>query len=322
MENRLNIAGVEIPSRFFLAPLAGYTDYAFRSLAREYGAGMVYTEMVSVSALARRIKNSYKYMKKKAGEDPVALQIFGGRLDEYPAAVSENDLSAFAFIDINMGCPVRKVVNSGGGSSLLRDISKMQRAVRSIKENTDIPVSVKIRLGYRKGDAQETERALALEDAGAAFVAVHGRYTDDMFKDGTMRRDKIAEIKSALSIPVVGNGDVRNKEEARSFFDETNVDAIMIGRAAVGAPWIFAELNSLFGGSYSPPSKTEVESVMRRHFHDVLDIYGEGAGVRFMRKFFIRYLAYFETPKAKRIELMKCETAGDVEAYLDDFFSE
>lgn len=312
MTKDITIAGVNIPSRFFLAPLAGYTDYAFRTLAREYGVGLVYTEMVSAAALSRGIKPSYRYIKIAENDKPIAIQLFGGKPDEFAKSVSENNLSGFSFVDINMGCPVRKVLKTGGGSALLADTNKMREVIEAVRQNTSIPVSVKIRLGQKPSDGGVLERALAVEDAGAAFIAVHGRYTVDKFEQGTMKIEPIAKIKEALKIPVVGNGDVLSVYDAKTFFKETGVDAIMIGRGAIGAPWLFSELNSVFGDEYRSPSKEEIKSVIVSHVKEASKIYGEESGIRFMRKFLIRYLKSLSLGKQERLVFMRYSTEKEV----------
>lgn len=313
---RLTIAGRTLESPFILAPLAGYTDYAFRALARRFGAGLTFTEMVSATALARSIKKTFSYLRKKEGEDPVGVQIFGGKVEDFKVAVSGHDFSPFAFIDINMGCPVRKVIKSGGGSALLTDTNKMETLIRTVREHSDIPVTGKIRLGVSRGTpGGERERAQAVESGGAAFITVHGRYTSDKFQN-TVLWEEIGKIKDALAIPVFGNGDILSREDAERAFNVSGVDGIMIGRGAVGTPWLFAELNSLFGCAYTPPPHSEILGIMREHYADSCAIYGQAKAIHFMRKFFMRYLKHFPLTRARKIEVMRCETTEELEAYF------
>ena len=159
MNRKITIANVEIPSRFFLAPMAGYTDYVFRRLSRRFGAGLLVTELVSAAALARMIKKTYRYMEHKEDEYPISLQIFGSKEDDFKKAIELTDLSGFSFIDINMGCPTKKVVRNNGGAGLLSDIDKMVSILNTVKSVSPLPVSVKIRLGFQRGEGGEIERA-------------------------------------------------------------------------------------------------------------------------------------------------------------------
>ena len=176
MTKNIIIENVNIPSRFFLAPMAGYTDYVFRRLCRRFGAGLLTTELVSAAALARTIKKTYRYMEHKEDEHPISIQIFGNNEDDFKKAIELTDLKGFSFIDINMGCPTKKVVKNNGGAGLLTDIDKMISILNAVKTVSPLPVSVKIRLGFKRGEGGEIERALALKENGACFLTLHGRY--------------------------------------------------------------------------------------------------------------------------------------------------
>ncbi len=307
----LRIGNITLDGRFILAPLAGYTDYGMRSICREHGASLVVTELVSSPALSRNVKKCYQYMTHKDIEHPISLQIFGSEADDFKRAI-ENHADKimgkyednhykkqipFSFIDINMGCPTRKVVRSGSGAKLLSDVNKMVEIVKAVKSVSPLPFSVKIRLGYSKTEGGEIERLKALIEQEPAFIAIHGRYATEMYK-GTADWDMIARLKQeAGDFIIVGNGDIKNKESAIKAFEVSNVDAIMIGRAAVGNPWIFSELNSIFDSNEKSdsnidykPSREQVVEVLKRHVHDACENYGDSKGVHFMRKFLLKYL--------------------------------
>ncbi len=322
MTKNIVIENVDIPSRFFLAPMAGYTDYAFRRLARRFGAGLVVTEFVSAAALSREIKKTKKYIKNTEDEHPVSLQIFGADEDDFKKAIEVTDLTGFSFIDINMGCPTKKVVKKNGGAGLLVDTEKMISILRATKSVSPLPVSVKIRLGFNRGCGGEIERALALKENGACYLTLHGRYASDLYK-GFSDWEAIAKIKEALGDDyiLIGNGDIKSKEDAIRAFDISNVDGIMVGRGAIGNPWIFEELNTIFSDDsvdvVSIKNDT-IKSVIIEHTNECCDIYGEVSGIHFMRKFVMKYLNGFR--KEEKIEFMKCESKEELFKLLDKVF--
>lgn len=314
MTKNIVISNVDIPSRFFLAPMAGYTDYIFRMICRKFGAGLLVTELVSAAALARKIKKTYRYIEHKKEEYPVSLQLFGQNEDDYKKAIEYNDFEGFSFIDINMGCPTKKVIRSGGGAKLLTDTDKMISIVRAVKSVSKIPFSVKIRLGFKRGEGGEIERSLALKEENPSFITVHGRYGSDMYR-GFADWDYIAKIKEALgNFLVIGNGDIKTKEDAEKAFNISNVDAIMVGRAAIGAPWIFENLNSMFDGHKETLSYS-LKDIIKDHILEACELYGEVSGIHFMRKFIMKYLSGFD--RDLKIKFMKCESKEDILKLLD-----
>ena len=319
MNRKITIANVDIPSRFFLAPMAGYTDYVFRRLSRRFGAGLLVTELVSAAALARMIKKTYRYMEHKEDEYPISLQIFGSKEDDFKKAIELTDLSGFSFIDINMGCPTKKVVRNNGGAGLLSDIDKMVSILNTVKNVSPLPVSVKIRLGFQRGEGGEIERALALKENGAVFLTLHGRYASDLYK-GVADWEAIAKVKEALGEDyiLIGNGDIKTKEDAKRAFDISKVDGIMVGRAAIGNPWVFRELNTIFddNSKYNDDDTRNLKSVLIEHINGCCELYGEVSGIHFMRKFIMKYLTGFRMDK--KIEFMKCENKNDLFKLIDE----
>ena len=320
MTKNIIIENVNIPSRFFLAPMAGYTDYVFRRLCRRFGAGLLTTELVSAAALARTIKKTYRYMEHKEDEHPISLQIFGNNEDDFKKAIELTDLKGFSFIDINMGCPTKKVVKNNGGAGLLTDIDKMISILNAVKIMSPLPVSVKIRLGFKRGEGGEIERALALKENGACFLTLHGRYASDLYR-GNADWEKIAKVKEALGEDyiLIGNGDIKTKEDAKRVFENSKVDGIMIGRAAIGNPWIFAELNEIFElKKENQENKIDknLKSVIKEHVNGCCEFYGEISGIHFMRKFIMKYLNGYRMEN--KIEVMKCESKNELFKLLDE----
>ncbi|WP_295297541.1 tRNA-dihydrouridine synthase family protein [uncultured Brachyspira sp.] len=319
MNRKITIENVEIPSRFFLAPMAGYTDYVFRRLSRRFGAGLLVTELVSAAALARMIKKTYRYMEHKEDEYPISLQIFGNKEDDFKKAIELTDLSGFSFIDINMGCPTKKVVRNNGGAGLLSDTDKMISILNTVKSVSPLPVSVKIRLGFQRGEGGEIERALALKENGAVFLTLHGRYASDLYR-GVADWEAIAKVKEALGKDyiLIGNGDIKTKEDAKRAFEISKVDGIMVGRAAIGNPWVFRELNTIFedNSQYNDDDSRNLKSVLIEHINGCCELYGEVSGIHFMRKFIMKYLTGFRMDK--KIEFMKCENKKDLFILIDE----
>lgn len=319
MTKNIIIENINIPSRFFLAPMAGYTDYIFRRLCRRFGAGLLTTELVSAAALARMIKKTYRYMEHKEDEHPISLQIFGNNEDDFKKAIELTDLKGFSFIDINMGCPTKKVVKNNGGAGLLTDIDKMISILNSVKIVSPLPVSVKIRLGFKRGEGGETERALALKENGACFLTLHGRYASDLYR-GNADWEKIGKIKEALgeNYILIGNGDIKSREDAEKVFENYKVDGIMIGRAAIGNPWIFSELNKIF--EEEKQIDKNLKNIIKEHVNGCCEFYGEISGIHFMRKFIMKYLAGYKMEN--KIELMKCESKDKLFELLDELIIE
>ena len=284
----IKIGKLELASPWLLAPLAGFTDAVMRTLCEEQGAALTYTEMVSAKGLyyGGSKTNDLTYIPEGAG--PTAIQIFGSEPDIMAYAARELDSLQNKVLDINMGCPVPKVVRNGDGSALMRDPELVYGIVKAVSSATEKPVTVKIRKGFDRTNAVEI--ALAAQEGGAAAVCVHGR-TREQYYSGVADRSIVKDVKDALSIPVIASGDVTDAESGMSMLAETGCDMVMIGRGALGNPWIFKELDAAYKGLDIPPHPSEEDRVamMLRHLEMLCGLKGESAGVREFRKYIIRY---------------------------------
>lgn len=283
----MKIGNTELKSRFILAPMAGVSDLPFRLICSEMGAGLVCSEMISAKALHYRNKATDELMQTHPDEHPVSVQIFGSEpeiMAEQAEAISGRD---FEILDINMGCPMPKVVNNGDGSALMKDPDLIGRIVSAVVRSSKKPVTVKIRKGFDRDHINAVEVAKIAEEAGASAIHVHGR-TRDQYYEGKADWDIIRRVKESVSIPVIGNGDIRSFEDAEKMINETGCDAVSIGRAARGNPWIFKEM--LDGKRYIP-SLEEKKEVMKRHIMLEVRWKGEYTAVREMRKHIAWYTA-------------------------------
>ncbi len=284
----MNIGKLTLKSPWVLAPMAGFTDAVMRTLCEEQGAALTYTEMVSAKGLyyGGTKTGNLTYIPEGAG--PTAIQIFGSEPDIMAYAAQRLDSLPNEVLDINMGCPVPKVVRNGDGSALMNDTDLVCEIVKAASSATEKPVTVKIRKGFDKPNAVEV--ALAAQEGGAAAVCVHGR-TRGQYYSGETDRGIIKDVKDALSIPVIASGDVVDVETGMSMLAETGCDMVMIGRGALGNPWLFRELDAAYKGLEIPPRPSDDERIamMIRHLEMLCEFKGETTGVKEFRKYIIRY---------------------------------
>lgn len=318
MEMQWKIGNVLIDNPFVLAPMAGVTDLPFRRLCKEQGAGLICMEMVSAKAISFHNKNTEALMEIDAGEHPVSMQIFGSEPELMAEVAKSIEERAFDILDINMGCPVPKVVNNGEGSALLRDPDLIVSIVKSVSSAISKPLTVKVRIGFENVPVDIVEIAKRVEDAGAAAIAVHGR-TRQQYYSGTADWDAIRRVKEAVTIPVIGNGDVDSPKKAEEMMRQTGCDAVMIGRAVRGNPWIFREMNHYFktGELLPRPSIQEVREMILRHAKAQIEIKGEYTGIREMRKHVAWYTAGMRHSSGLRRESNTISSLEELEKLLE-----
>ena len=312
------IGNLVMDNRVVLAPMAGVCNSAFRLTVKEFGAGLVYAEMISDKGVVQRNKKTLDMLYIDERENPLSLQIFGGDKETLVEAARYVDKNTNAdIIDINMGCPVNKIIKCEAGAKWLLDPNKIYEMVSAVVDAVDKPVSVKMRIGWDEEHIFAVENAQAAERAGAAAIAMHGRTRVQMY-EGKANWDIIKEVKKNIGIPLIGNGDVETPQDAKRMLDETGVDAVMIGRAALGDPWmIYRTVQYLETGELKPqPSVAEKMDVCLLHFERLMQLKGEKVAVREMRKHASWYLKGIRGNGKVRNSINQIETAADLRAVL------
>lgn len=309
--------------RLLLAPMAGVSDEAFRTLCREQGADLTYTEMVSAKGLSYANEKTRHLLNLAQGEDQVAVQLFGHEpevMADQARWVEQEMGKALAYLDINMGCPARKIVSKGDGSALMKTPELASDIVRAVSSAVEHPVTVKFRRGWGEGDETCVEFARRMEDAGAAAVAVHGRFALQLYR-GCADWDAIARVKEAVSIPVVGNGDVRCGADAVALVERTGCDAVMIARAAEGNPWVFAQCKAALTGAPEPPKPSIEERIAMARQHARLLAQREGRNIVRMRKHAMWYMAGLPGAAAARAKINACVSVEDFDRVFDELLA-
>ena len=279
---KIKIGNVELENNIFLAPMAGITDLPFRTVCKQFGPGLTYTEMVSSKALYYNDEKTKKLLKVNEQDGPIAVQIFGSDVESMKYAAEY--VSKYAdIIDINMGCPAPKVVKNGDGSKLLLDLPKAYEIIKEVVKSVSIPVTVKFRKGWDNDNIVAVDMAKIAEDAGASAITIHGR-TRSEFYSGTADWNIIKSVKENVNIPVIGNGDIKNVDDAKRIFELTGVDAIMIGRASLGKPWIFKKITSgLQGEPFEISNEQKLKLILEQLNLEIKDK-GERVAIMEMRK--------------------------------------
>ena len=313
----LTIGSVTLPNNLILAPMAGVTDLPFRLLCKEQGAGLLCMEMVSAKAIMYKNKNTQELLAIDPRELPVSLQLFGSDPDIISSIAHEIEERPFDILDINMGCPVPKIVNNGEGSALMKNPKLAGQIIEKTAKAIKKPVTVKIRKGFDEDHVNAVEMARIAEASGAAAIAVHGR-TREQFYSGKADWDIIRQVKEAVSIPVIGNGDLLCAEDVIAMYEQTGCDGFMIGRGAQGNPWIFKQVLSYFetGKAMEKPTFDEVVDMMLRHARMMLEFKGEYTGIREIRKHGAWYTAGYPNSAKLRVMINEVETYAQLEELL------
>ena len=319
----MRIGDVILDNNLILAPMAGVTDLPFRLLCREQGAGLVCMEMVSAKAIYYNNKNTEELMEIHPDEGPVSLQLFGSDPDIISEMAKRIEERPFSILDINMGCPVPKVVNNGEGSALMKNPKLVEKIITKTVKATKKPVTIKIRKGFNDSLVNAVEIARIAEDCGAAAVAVHGR-TREQYYGGTADPDIIAQVKQAVKIPVIGNGDVVDGASAHRLLTQTGCDGVMVGRAVRGNPWIFNEISHYLetGEKLQKCLSAQVRDTILRHAKMELEIKGEYTAVREMRKHISWYTIGYPNSATLRREINSMESFLQLEAAVFSIFGE
>ena len=317
----MHIGPYQLKSPFLLAPMAGITDAPFRKLCRRFGAGLATSEMTTADPGLRHTVKSRRRLDLDLDGEPRVVQIAGSEPRQLAAAAKLCVARGAQIIDINMGCPAKKVCNKQAGSALLRDLDLVRRILDAVVNAVDVPVTLKIRTGWDRQNRNGVEVARIAEASGIAAIAVHGRTRACRFT-GAAEFTTVAQIKKEISLPVVANGDITTSEKSLEVLRLSSADGLMIGRGARGRPWIFRELNHFIEtGSHAPPlDKNEVRDTMFDHLDELYRFYGEGTGVRVARKHLTWYCAGFENSKEFRSQVVRVDSASEQIRLTREFF--
>ena len=319
----MRIGSYQLDNALIVAPMAGVTDRPFRTLCKHFGAGHAVSEMMTADKTLRMSKKSL-YRANFDGElAPISAQIAGSDPEQLAEAARYQVANGAQIVDINMGCPAKKVCNKLAGSALLQDEELVQRILNAVVEAVDVPVTLKTRLGFKNGEENILKVAQYAEQAGIAALALHGRTREDMYLN-TARYELIKAVKQSINIPVIANGDIDSPEKAKYVLDYTGADAIMIGRAAQGRPWIFREIEHYLKTAthLKAPEITEIREVLLGHLSELYQFYGEYSGCRIARKHIAWYTKGLRDSNAFRQSMYKVESTAEQAQVVSDYFEQ
>lgn len=316
----LQIGNIKINGNLILAPMAGVTDLPFRLLCKEQGADLIYTEMVSAKGILHNNKNTDSLLEVKEEERPVSLQLFGADPKILSEMAKKIENRNFDILDINMGCPVPKVVNNGEGSALMRNPKLIGEIVNKVSRAISKPLTVKIRKGFTENEVNAVEVAKIIEANGASGIAVHGR-TREQYYSGKADWDIIRQVKEAVSIPVIGNGDISTPEDAIAMMNDTGCDALMIGRGVRGNPWLFHQIKTYMetGVLEDKPTVDQVIDMIMRHAELQIEFKGEFIGIREMRKHVAWYTTGYPKSSKLRNRVNEIETMDQLYKLMEEY---
>ena len=318
--NKLKIGNIELENNILLAPMAGITDLPFRLICKQFGVGLVTTEMVSSKAILYDDSKTKKLMNTTGEKRPISFQIFGS--DNEAMAFASRYISSIAdIIDINMGCPAPKVTKNGDGSKLLLDLEKAEEVIKSVVRNSKVPVTLKMRAGWDREHIVAPELAKIAESAGISAITIHGR-TRDEFYSGHADLDIIKKVKESVNIPVIGNGDIKDEKAAKEMLEKTGVDGIMIGRAALGNPWIFEKIIYYLKTGEKLPDRPSNEKLdlIKKHLELEVEEKGEYTAVREFRKHIAYYTKNLPNSSAFRSKVNVIESKEEFIHKIDEYF--
>ena len=319
----MKIGNIELKNTpLFLAPMEDVTYKSFRWMCKKFGADVMYTEFVSSEALVRDIQKTKQKMHLFDFDRPVAIQIYGHNIESMVRAAQVAEESAPDFIDINFGCPMKKIIRHGAGAAMLKDLPKMQKMAEEVVKAVQVPVTAKTRLGWAEGEKPVLEAAERLQDAGIKALAIHGRTREQLYT-GEADWTLIGEVKNnpKIYIPIIGNGDINSGEKAKKLLDTTGVDALMIGRGAIGRPWLFREVKHYLetGENLPQPTVSEVVEVLKEQMQMNLEWRdNERSGILMMRRHFAKYFPGLPDFRELKIRLLRAETNDEVNQVLSE----
>lgn len=321
MSRKIKIGNLTLKNRFILAPMAGITNSPFRLIAKRFGAALVTTEMISAKGLCLNQKRTLEYLKHSPEEDPLSVQIFGSEPEIMADAAQIVIESGAKIVDINMGCPVKKVIKIGAGGALLRDLKKAERVINAIRKVCNVPLTLKIRAGWSPEKCIVLEVAKMARDCGVDAITIHPRFVTQGFS-GKANWSIIAKVKDKIDMTIIGNGDVFTANDALRMIKETGCDGVMIARGAIGNPWIFREILALQDGKIvNPPDLSERKKVMLEHFSLIKDLIGEEKAIKYIKGVFIWYSKGLPYSSYFRERIAKINNENELMSLLDKYFS-